>query len=319
MTSIKHTITVAMAIYKPNRKWLEEELESINSQTYRDFCVLAWNDCPTDDYDYDMLFKKHLTDISFHIFKGEKNMGSNGAFEKLTAISDTPYIAYCDQDDIWCDDKLEVLLNTIKQEKATLVYSDMAVIDEHSHVVSLNIAGVRPRQKFYTGINALPHLLAKNFVTGCTMMMKTDIAKAALPFPEFVFHDWWLAVNAALKGNIAMAPKPLMKYRIYGGNQSAVLKGVIDKQSYYAIRIKKQNNFIEYINKTCNTNHCVTVALAWNLARENYFFHPNIDNLRKLLRGWKFNPSTVLLEALLPIIPEFVFKKIILAVQSGKI
>lgn len=319
MTSIKHTITVAMAIYKPNIKWLEEELESINSQTYKDFCVLAWNDCPTDVYDYDELFKRHLSDIPFRIFKGDKNMGSNGAFEKLTAISDTPYIAYCDQDDIWCDDKLAVLLNTIKQENATLVYSDMIVIDEHSHVISQNIAGVRPRQKFYTGKNALSHLLAKNFVTGCTMMMKTDIAKAALPFPEFVFHDWWLAVNAALKGNIAMALKPLMKYRIYGGNQSAVLKGVRDKRSYYEIRIKKQKDFIEYINKTCNTNHCVTVAMEWNLARENYFLHPNIDDFKKLLSGWNFNPSTVFLEALLPIIPEVIFKNIISAVKNGKL
>lgn len=65
------------------------------------------------------------------------------------------------------------------------------------------------------------------------MMMKSNIAKAASPFPPSVFHDWWLAICAASKGRIVMADKPLMKYRIYGGNQSAVLKGIVDKSSYY--------------------------------------------------------------------------------------
>ncbi len=69
---MKYQITVVMALYKPNLKWLEEELVSIEKQTYRDFSVIVWNDCPTDTYDYDSFFKKYLTSIPFQIYKGEK-------------------------------------------------------------------------------------------------------------------------------------------------------------------------------------------------------------------------------------------------------
>lgn len=315
----ENMITVVMALYKPNMKWLEEELLSIKSQTYKKFQVLAWNDCPEDMYDYDSFFGKYLGDISFKIFHGKKNMGSNGVFEKLTAFVDTPYVAYCDQDDIWCHDKLEVLLNTIVSKKATLVFSDMAVIDENSQLVSDNIAGVRPRQKFYEGKDALEHLLAKNFVTGCTMMMKTDVAKSALPFPKSVFHDWWLAVCAAIKGDIAMAPKPLMKYRIYGGNQSSVLKGVTDKKSYYEIRIRQHKDFIDYIVKVFGINSQLIIAQQWSHAREAYYFHPTFKSFKTLLREWSNNPSTTVFEMVLPFIPGCFFKRIIDMVQTGKL
>lgn len=312
-------ITVVMALYKPNLKWLKEELISIREQTYKKFHILVWNDNPADTYDYDTFFKAILGDIPFKIYKGEKNMGSNGAFAKLTAMADTPYIAYCDQDDIWYPDKLEVLLNTIKKNQSTLVFSDMAVIDENSRKISQNIAGVRPRQKFYTGKDALAHLLAKNFVTGCTMMMRTNIAQAALPFPQYVFHDWWLAICAAIKGDITMTPKPLTKYRIYSGNQSAVLKGINDKKSYYEIRIKPHKDFIDYTYKMFGPYDQITKALKWSHAREDYFLKPSLKSFKQVFGGRYYNNSTVWLEILLPFLPKFVFKGIINAIKNGKI
>lgn len=312
-------ITVVMALYNPNLNWLQEELLSIKNQTYRKFHVLAWNDNPQDEYDYDTFFQDNLGEISFKIFKGENNMGSNGVFEKLTTLADTPYIAYSDQDDIWCLNKLEVLLNTMEHEQAALVFSDMAVIDENSNVVSENIAGVRPRHKFYPGKDALEHLLAKNFVTGCTMMMRTDIAKEAVPFPEGVFHDWWLAVCAAIKGKVVQAPQPLMKYRIYGGNQSAVLKGVLDKQTYYEHKIKPYQEFIKHVHKVFGDNKHIINALKYSKAREEYFFHPNFRALSQLLSGRNYPLSIIMFEVLLPFIPNIILKKIVEKVQSGSL
>ena len=77
----KFDITVVMAIYKPNLDWLKEELISIQKQTYHNFQVFAWNDCPDDKTDYNSLFKQYLLDIPFKVFNGTENLGSNGAFE----------------------------------------------------------------------------------------------------------------------------------------------------------------------------------------------------------------------------------------------
>ena len=308
-----------MAIYKPRIVWLIEELDSIYAQTYRDFQVLVWDDCPEDTNDYNELFKNHLKEIPFIIHKGEKNMGSNGAFQNLTELADTPFIAYCDQDDIWLPDKLEILLDLLRaKESNTLAFSDMMVIDGESNLVADRIAKVRPRQIFYPGKDALLHLLAKNFVTGCTMMMRSEIAKAAIPFPPSVFHDWWLAICAASKGEIVMADKPLMKYRIYGGNQSAVLKGIVDKSSYYEKRILAQMELVDYVWEAFGPNSTISLARNWCHARASYFRHPGIKDLKNIMSLRQYNKSTVLFEALLPFMPSFVFHKVVESVQKGK-
>lgn len=313
------TITIAMAIYKPRIDWLIEELDSIYNQTYRDFQVQVWDDCPEDLNDYNDLFKSHLKEIPFTIHKGKKNLGSNGVFQNLTELTDTPFIAYCDQDDIWMPDKLQVLLGLLKaSESNTLAFSDMMVINGKSELVADRIAQVRPRQVFYPEKDALLHLLAKNFVTGCTMMMKSNIAKVAMPFPPSVFHDWWLAICAASKGKIVMADKPLMKYRIYGGNQSAVLKGIVDKSSYYKKRVLAQMELVDHVWEVFGPNDIIKLERNWCHARSGYFEHPNIRDLMIMMSLRQYNKSTVLFEAVLPIMPSFIFHKVVEAVQQGK-
>lgn len=313
-------ITVVMAIYKPNVKWLIEELNSIYNQTYRNFQVLVWDDCPQDSTDYNVLFKSHLKEIPFKIYKGKDNLGSNGAFQNLTKLTDTRYIVYCDQDDIWMPDKLEILQNLLNEnDKNTLAFSDMMVINGDSKLVADRITKVRPRQVFYPGKDALLHLLAKNFVTGCTMMMKSDIAKAAIPFPPSVFHDWWLAICAASKGEIVMADKPLMKYRIYGGNQSSVMKGITDKQSYYRKRILAQMELVDMVKKSLGANDTVAMVNSWVNSRANYFQNPNLKDLKTMLQLRKYYKSQILFEVLLPFMPLFMFNAIIGKLQKGKL
>lgn len=310
-------ITVVMAIYKPRLDWLAEELISISNQTYRGFQVLVWNDCPEDNTDYNTFFRQYLGDISFIIYRGSDNLGSNVAFENLTRKVTTPFIAYSDQDDIWMLNKLEQLHMLFDRPQITLAFSDMEVINEKSEVVARNIQGVRPRQKFYTGKDALSHLLAKNFVTGCTMMMRTDIAQAAIPFSSSVFHDWWLAVCAAMKGEIVKSHIPLMKYRIYTGNQSGVLKGVVDKKSYFEIRIEPQYRFIQDVIRRFGETKETKIMEQWMITRLRYFLNPSLKYFKEMLYSRKVNLSTTYFELALPFFPNSLFKHIISMIKKG--
>lgn len=308
-------VTVAMAIYQPNIEWLKEELSSLQQQTFRDFQILVWNDDPSDFYDYNQLFKEYFSDIPFKIYQGNDNLGSNKAFEKLTDLTQTKYIAYCDQDDIWKPEKLQISSELIRKKRVSLVYSDTAVIDANSKPLFKDISHVRPRQRYYQQ-DVLRHLLMKNFVTGCTILMPTAIAKKAMPFPDSVFHDWWLAIAATMQGNLVKAPQPLIDYRIYGANQSGILRGVEDKNTYYQNYIQPYNAFIRAVHQKYPQNDKVEPYVAWGEARKKYFNHPSLKNAKSLLVMKKWTPETVYFELLLPWIPNSIFKRLLKLIKG---
>ena len=48
---MKPKVVIALSIYKPNLKWLEELLISLNNQTYQNIELLVWNDFPEHKYE----------------------------------------------------------------------------------------------------------------------------------------------------------------------------------------------------------------------------------------------------------------------------
>lgn len=322
MNMNKITVTVAMSIYKPNLKWFKEQLKSINKQTYRNLEVYIYNDYPNDKFNYKLFIEKYLENYSFKYFQGIKNLGSNKAFEFLTSIINSDYIAYCDQDDIWLPDKIYCLVNEAEKNKADLLCSDMYVIDKDDNIIANKISDIRPHQKFYYGKNVFKFLTLHNFVTGCTVLIRTNYAKKAMPFSNIYYHDWWLALNVSLYGKIIIFNEPLIKYRIHDTNQSEFLKGISTKSDYYKLWINLFENRILELYKlpiSMEEKQYIDRLHEFALARKQYFKNFSIKNFIKLIKLRKINKKTTYFELTLPFLPECFFKLIIKQIKKGKI
>lgn len=97
-------VSILMAVYKPNKKWIVEQLDSLNEQTYENIELLVYDDCPEFPISEELI-GKYITNFSYVVVSGTKNEGSNKAFEELTKIANGEFFAYCDQDDIWEKEK----------------------------------------------------------------------------------------------------------------------------------------------------------------------------------------------------------------------
>ena len=105
----KPLVSILLAVYKPNEKWLIEQLISLNEQSYNNLELIVYDDCPEHPVNEE-LFNRNITNFSFKIIRGIENKGSNIAFEELTKVGNGEYFAYCDQDDIWEKDKISVMM-----------------------------------------------------------------------------------------------------------------------------------------------------------------------------------------------------------------
>lgn len=289
METDKPLISILMAVYEPRLDWLHEQLESLEAQTYPNLKLYIRDDCsPTVPFEeIQRCVAECIRSFPYEIGRNVKNTGSNGTFEQLTQEAEGEYFAYCDQDDVWLPEKLAVLREEIDKSGAQLVCSDMYIIDGNGKQTEDSITKVRRHHKFRAGEGLAEDLLISNFVTGCTMLVRSETAKQAVPFCPYMVHDHYIALYASVTGQIQSVIRPLIRYRIHGENQSGVMAGVVDKASYGQVRIDSQVKRFQWLGENFpyrkEIEGDICQRLEWLLARQS-----NWKERRKRKTVWKY-------------------------------
>lgn len=313
-------VSILLAVYKPNEKWLIEQLISLNEQSYENLELIVYDDCSENPVNEE-LFTSNITNFSFTIIRGKENKGSNIAFEELTKMGNGEYFAYCDQDDIWEKDKISSMMKKFDEEDVTLVCCDLSIIDENSKKIHESIRDIRKRIVYKSGYGVAKYLLISNFVTGCAMIVRKDIALKAIPFLDELVHDQWMAIIAAINGKIEFLDERLVKYRQHSNNQTGILKDVYDKESYYEKRINDfYNRYVAYIKRLTSyeeLRNYIENSIKWIEARKNYSTRVSINDLKIMIKYRNFHKVSILIEIILPFVPNFVFKYIIKLAKKG--
>lgn len=314
-------ISILMAVYEPRMDWLEEQLRSLNEQTYPNLRLYVRDDCSSGAAfeAIEALVKKCVTAFPYFLERNEQNLGSNGTFERLTQEAEGEYFAYCDQDDVWLPEKLTVLQDEIERAGALLACSDMLIIDGDGRQIADSITRVRRHHRFCSGAGLAERLLISNFVTGCTMLVRSESAKAAIPFCPYMIHDHYIALWCAAEGEIVSVNRPLLRYRLHQNNQTGLMAGVTDRASYGAVRIHGIVERLRWLEKNfpCGEELGGEIknCLSWALARE--------DNWRR--QGgkktvWKyrrFSPIPSAFEVFAAGMPEWVFRVFLQAAKRN--
>ena len=212
--------------------FLADQLDSLLRQTRRDFIVLARDDCSADASrelleDYAERYPNH-----FHLLpKDPVNRGACASFALLmrTALDqaaelglESAYLMFCDQDDIWFEDKIERQMKLMRETEAgdpslpVLVHSDLEVVSRENRRLAPSYAAF---QGLDTERNRFIEMAISNLVTGCTTLINQALARRALPIPaDAIMHDWWLALTASAFGKVAYSKEPTVRYRQHGAN-----------------------------------------------------------------------------------------------------
>lgn len=304
----KPLIAILMAVYEPKMDWLEEQLDSLERQTYPNLKLYVRDDASTTVpfETIEKLVKACIHSFPYEIQRNEKNLGSNKTFERLTQEAEGEYFAYCDQDDVWLPEKLTVLQEEIERTGALLACSDMVIIDGNGKQVADSITKIRRRHVFRSGSRLTEDLLISNFVTGCTMLVRKEAAQAAVPFCPYMVHDHYIALCCSAAGEIHSVMRSLIRYRVHGKNQTGVMSGVKDKESYRRERIdvplQKFKWLARYFPCRERFQKEISQRLDWMCARQN-----NWDRHGGAVTVWKcrkFSPLASLFELSARWLPE---------------
>ena len=204
--------TICMAVYRPDRDLLETQLASIAAQTHMNWRCEIGVDGP-DPITEEILDDLVGSDPRFRVTVFGERVGFYRNFERvlMEAADDTPWVALADQDDAWYPDKIEALLPLLAQ--ASLAFGQARVIGD----------GTVGKVQDSTGrkVVGLTPLMLDNRVTGSFSVMRGELLRRIVPFPEptdVAYHDHWIGVCASLDLGLASTSEVLQDYVQHDSN-----------------------------------------------------------------------------------------------------
>jgi len=244
------SISVAITTYN-GEKYLEEQLDSILSQTLKPAEIIVCDDRSTDGTVkiLEQYSRKGL--LSYYV--NEHRLGFIGNFKKAVSLcSPANYIALSDQDDIWLPSKLkqaaEYLQKIDDAEHPVMVYSDLILVDQDKNIINYSFRDELGQAGYHY---CLETLFFGCFVNGCTMLMNPVMRAHFSTIPEngTLNHDTWMAMIGYTFGKAGIIPEPQIYYRSHRNNATDVgdfkRKGRFRRLFSEIINSFKNNNLFE--------------------------------------------------------------------------
>ena len=208
-------VNILMSTYN-GEKFVAEQVESIQKQTYTDWYLLIRDDGSTDKT-CEILADFVSTDSRIKLIRAE-NVGVIKSFHELVKNNlDADFYFFADQDDYWLPEKLTAMLNEANKHdnrKPIMYYSDLKVTDKALKVTSQSMI----RSQSDHANTRLVQELTENTVTGGASMINHELAQLWQTTNDVIMHDWYLALVAAALGELIYIDQPTHLYRQHDTN-----------------------------------------------------------------------------------------------------
>lgn len=209
-------ISVCMATYN-GAKYISEQLDSILMQLGENDEVIVSDDGSSDDTI--KIIKKYADPRIRLVYNTEKH-GYTKNFENALKYACGDIIFLSDQDDIWLDNKVKLVVNCLNEYD--FVIHDCKVTDS-----KLNVK----YESFFEWMGVKKGFL-NQFIRmrylGCCMAFNKNLYEKILPFPpndKLVEHDAWIGSVAEAYVKCKKMDIPLILYRRHSMNTSEAGEG----------------------------------------------------------------------------------------------
>ena len=210
-------INIVLSTYN-GAKFLAEQIESIQKQTFTDWQLLIRDDGSIDETP--QIIKQFVAAdkrIKFINADKRENFGIIKNFFTLVKFEAADYYFFSDQDDVWLPNKMATMLDEAAkhdQAKPLMVYMDLSVVDQNLVVTQPSMI----RSQSHHANTTLLAELTENTVTGGVAMINHALAEKWVDTDDIVMHDWYLALLATATGKLVYIDKPGELYRQHDNN-----------------------------------------------------------------------------------------------------
>lgn len=216
-------VVIALSTYN-GETYIEELLDSLLRQDYPNFKIVIRDDGSTDK-------TREIVDLYCSNYPAQcccsrriaKNIGVTRSFFSL--LEDVPagaYLMFCDQDDVWFNNKVSMFMARMLEVERNIalpimVFGDMVVTDQHLNILAASFWAYQRLNP--STASDWRRLMMSNVVTGCSTMCNSAAAERLRNAPSLtVLHDHLAAIIVARHGVVTALTAPTMFYRQHSTN-----------------------------------------------------------------------------------------------------
>jgi glycosyltransferase involved in cell wall biosynthesis len=212
-------LSIAMTTYNGSR-FVGEQLESFASQTRLPDELIVCDDSSTDHTPEILREFQRRSPFLVRIIVNQRQLGFIKNFEQAVRETSGDVVLLSDHDDRWNPEKLaEHEAAHASRPSVGFVFSNGMVCDESMNPRGLTlfeVTGLRPSRYNKIEQGKMLELVVRGpRVHGCMMSFRSSLKEIALPFPESIIHDFWLALLLPLFTETRCIAKPLIMYRTH--------------------------------------------------------------------------------------------------------
>ena len=189
-------VVVLLSAYN-GEKYIQEQIESILAQTYRNIRIYVRDD-GSEDRTLDIL-KKYESENKIILLKGENKGFIGSFFSLLKECENADYYAWCDQDDIWLPEKMARAIELLKESETQvpiLYFSDYDYYDQNMHFQKHGLDHKRGPSFANSLMDCISLGINSVFNHKARTMMLEKLPKHSCG------HDWWTYMVCAAFGKV---------------------------------------------------------------------------------------------------------------------
>ena len=274
-----HSISIALCTYN-GAAYIAEQLDSILGQTLPPDEIVIVDDGSTDDTPG--IVRGYAEKYgNIHFFENEERLGFVRNFSRAISLTKGDYVALSDQDDIWTENHLEVLLSHIG-DKAVCV-GDAVMIGPDGRETGRKFSEIKENYFIPDRDVSKAYRIIYNYnpYQGASMLIDRKWVESLLPIPtEAGYHDTFLAGCASLSQGLTVIPDIITRYRMHEGQVTHLWKADVLKE------IIHKRHFICYSSKEVLID-CL-VAAGYDLSQEALAFIREFKQILELGRQKKW-------------------------------
>jgi glycosyltransferase involved in cell wall biosynthesis len=217
-------ISVAMATFN-GEKYILEQLESLASQTVKPFELVVCDDQSTDKtYEIIEEFSKK-SPFTIHLHQNPERINYVLNFLKAASLCAGDLIAYCDQDDIWFDNKLECSLIPFQDPEVLLAVHTHTLVDERLKELNNGKPKSISRSRVANPLNINPLLLPSGHAMIFSRCLLNFIHHERPQSKMGAYrqtHEEIVYLFASILGKTAFLNKSFCLYRQHSSNVSGI-------------------------------------------------------------------------------------------------